>query len=464
MNSQAAIQALGLEADVDLDVARRRGAARCRGRPRPPSWSWRLLFEEVGEALLAGCWWSLTHWGSFDLLSRRPLREASGVRVAGRGSASSPSPGCGRGAAASPWRSSSAARAAAMRRSTPSASPCLDRPRELLRGAPSARASGAASALRFAREDVGPQLGIALRDAREVPEARARDGLRRRPARPRARRRRRRPARGGVAHPGDLGVVLRRVAVYHARAERAPEFRGAARRRRRPRRCVDDAGRALEEVRARVLEAAQVAARHRVRADVAHAGRQQARQRLARARAFTLPTSVTMLPARSTGADPLHELGHRAHRRREHHQVRARDARFGISSRLRRRRRAQRRGGASALRVAPPRARAAPRACAASATEPPSRPRPSTATRSKRGVNSALLAQAAQRLDHEPLVLLWAARSLMRTWSGIPKPASGRTITPSRSRRVVDARARARAAGSSRRSARPRCRARAARA
>ena len=125
---------------------------------------------------------------------------------------------------------------------------------------------------------------------------------------------------GYVAHPGDLGVVLRRVAVYHMRAERAPESAGPL-ERDGVGRARHDAGRALEEIGAGMLEAAQMAARHRVRSDVAHAAGQQARQRLAEHGLHAADVGDDAAGAQHR-RDPLHDLGHREHRRREHDQVR----------------------------------------------------------------------------------------------------------------------------------------------
>ena len=330
-------------------------------------------------------------------------------------------------------------------------------------GAPRARASqrrGQRLAIR--REDVAPQLGIALGDAREVAEARARDGVRA------GRRGLERAGEGegqhvgDVAHPGDLGVVLRRVAVYHMRAERAPEFRRSARSAAASADARHDAGRALEEIRARVLEAAQVAARHRVRSDVA---RRRAAAGPAASRtstAFTLPTSVTMAPARSAGAIRCTTLGHREDRRREHDQVRVARG-FGVAPGLvdgaARSAAAQR---VRAARGARRRARATPRAFAAERDRAAEQAQPQhrDAFEARRHFPPS---RRRRSVFDQALVLLGQPDADAHVVGHARSPPAAARSRPRAAGAPGCPRPRA-PAGSSRRSARPRRRARAARA
>ncbi len=320
------------------------------------------------------------------------------------------------------------ARASAIQRSIASTSPASSaRARSPRRSA--TRASGALERLAVRGEDVPPQLGIAARDPREVAKAGSRDLAC-------ARRRSLEGAREGEGQQrgerGSSRPPRRRACAGSRCTTRAPSARQKSATRATARRGVAGDGvttqdGALEEVGARV-------ARGRARGCPPSGAHRRRRRRggsrpgsVSRSTDFTLPTSVTSASRRSTGASGAQHLGHRAHRRREHHQVGAGDGAARIVAD------GDRRGRARSRRAAARSRRPQPITSRASAALPrrPARPnRRAGRARARRAADGLEARRSSRRPLRRRRRSALTRRSfssgrptLMRTWSGIPKPA-----------------------------------------
>jgi hypothetical protein len=290
--------------------------------------------------------------------------------------------------------------------------------------------------LRVGDQDVRPQLRIAPGDAGEVSEAGPRHVPRSRGCFPERPREREGENMGNVAHPCHLAVVARRIAADHPGPDGPPQgLHPLDRRRRVPGRRGHDAHRAGEEIGPGVVRPLLVAAGHGMGAHVAHAGGKQPRERVGQQRLHA--ADVGDQGARRQARGGLGEQpSHGADGRRQDHQVRA----------GRRLRRIERHPiHQPALAGPPQRLGAAPAAHHLAG-------QPALAGGPRQGAAEQAEAQHGEpfepegRVRHEPSSAIrrsaFTSRSfssgspiVIRTCSGIPKPPSGRTITPSRSSR-----------------------------
>ena len=249
-----------------------------------------------------------------------------------------------------------------------------------------------------------PDRGVGARDARGVAEARARSRGSRSallaPARRAACATSTLASTCGRCETVAISAVVRRRRRSPSGARRAPASSGAGARRARPRsraRRRQVPGGAVEQVRARVLDARRLGARERVAADEAR-GRRPARHDGALGRADVGDDAVRPGAPRSASRDRARRARRRA-RRRTRRRRRRSAAGVGGGRVDRRRARAPR---SRTPGRGPSRRPAAPSALAGGAapTEPPISPTPRTATlmraqRAPDGACSALPATAA---------------------------------------------------------------------
>ena len=247
-------------------------------------------------------------------------------------------------------------------------------------------------------EDLAPELGVAramrVKSRKPVP-ATSPALVGAPPSAPREGEGDQRGARGSSTRPRRRAP---RVAS-HRRARRAPPEVLDPRPPRpgpRPPAGVTMQRRALEEVGARVLEARAGGCPPSGASPTNWTPAGSSPGSVSASGAFTLPRRSRARPARSAGASVAQHARHRADRRREHDQVRARDglgrARRPRSTSAARERVAQRASRRAAARR--PRARRRARA-PPSATEPPSRPRPTHRDALEAGRSSRALLGAA---------------------------------------------------------------------
>ena len=275
----------------------------------------------------------------------------------------------------------------------------LDRARELGE-ARSGAGQRPRERLAVGAQDLGPELGIAARDAREVAEARSAHGSAA-PAGASARA----PAKAKASAWGRwltqaTSASWSRGVAPHARGRRAPR---RSRPRARPRRAAVLAPERRRTTRPR----RDRRGRGRGRAGGCPPSGARRRRRTPGGSSpasvsprlpFTLPTSVTMQPSASRGAARRSTSGHRADGRREHDaDPRPRRA-LRARSRLRRRsRRAAPRPRVSRWRATPTTRRATPRARAAARDRAAEQPEPDHRDALEGGVAHALALDLAQR-------------------------------------------------------------------